>query len=233
MVQKEVCAQLLAGLDYRNLPKQARILDAGCGTGFGARLMQSHWPDAALTLVDFAPAMLTQTLDTGQHRCVADIEALPFCDASFNLWWSSLSIQWCDTGRVFTEAHRVLQPNGLLAVSTLGTDTFKELRQAFSAVDNYQHTLTFTTPEEIYKVLFNLGFRDIHIQCKTFTLHYPDLKMLLRAVKDVGANQVTAGSRSTLMGRSSWQTLEAAFEQIRTPQGLPMSYDVLLAYASK
>ena len=233
VVQKEVCEQLLARLDYQIPPKQARILDAGCGTGFGARLLQARWPDAQLTLLDFAPAMLAHTLGTGKYRCVADIEALPFANASFNLWWSSLTIQWCNTRHVFKEAHRVLMPDGLLAVSTLGAGTFAELRKAFSAVDAYQHTLNFTTPEEISDALYQLGLKNIHIQRTTSTLHYPDLKTLLRAVKAVGANQVTAGGRSTLMGRTSWQNLETAFERMRTPQGLPLSYDVLMAYATK
>ena len=35
------------------------------------------------------------------------------------------------------------------------------------------------------------------------------------------------------MGRAAWQQLEAAYEQYRTPAGLPASYDVILAYAKK
>ena len=177
--------------------------------------------------------MLQQAQDIGHHHYVADIEALPFGNASFHLWWSSLTLQWCNTYQVLKEAQRVLQPHGLLAVSTLGTDTFKELRKAFSSVDAYQHTLSFTTPEEISATLYQLGFRDIQLQRPTFTLHYPDLKTLLRAVKAAGANQVTAGGRSSLMGRKSWQALEAAFELMRTPHGLPLSYDVLMAYATR
>lgn len=233
MVQKEVCVQLLAGLHCQAIHEKTRILDAGCGTGFGAHLLQSHWTNPEITLVDFAPAMLQKAMDTGNYRCVADIEALPFGNASFDLWWSSLSIQWCNTQQVFKEALRVLQPGGKLAASTLGTNTFTELRTAFSVVDSYQHTLKFTTPEIIADALQQLAFEDIYTQCKTFTLHYPDLKTLLRAVKAVGANQVTAGGRPSLMGRASWQTLEAAFELQRTPQGLPLSYDVIMAYATK
>lgn len=232
VVQKEVCAELMAGLNRYAIAKPAQILDAGCGTGFGSSLLQLHWPESEITLLDFAPAMLQHAQHSGQKPCVADMEALPFANTSFNLWWSSLAIQWCNNQQVFYEAHRVLRPGGLLAVSTVGADTFKELRQAFTAVDNYQHTLSFTSQDKLYNDLQQQSFKNIEIQRKTFTQYYSNLKNLLNAVKAVGANQVTSGGRSSLMGRTSWKNLETAFEELRTPQGLPLSYDVLMAYAT-
>ena len=71
------------------------------------------------------------------------------------------------------------------------------------------------------------------MQRETHTLHYPDLKTLLRAVKAIGAQNVGAGGRSGMMGRGAWQQLEAAYEAQRQSAGLPASYDVILAYASK
>ena len=44
------------------------------------------------------------------------------------------------------------------------------------------------------------------------SLHYPDLKSLLRAVKDIGANSVGEGARAGLFGRSAWQQVQAAYE---------------------
>ena len=63
--------------------------------------------------------------------------------------------------------------------------------------------------------------------------HYPDLKSLLRAIKDIGANSVGDGARSGLFGRRAWQQVQAAYEQHRTSDGLPARYDVILAYARK
>jgi malonyl-CoA O-methyltransferase len=61
---------------------------------------------------------------------------------------------------------------------------------------------------------------------------YPDLKSLLRSVKDIGAHTVGEGARTGMLGRSAWQRVEAAYEAYRTPQGLPASYDVFLCYAT-
>ena len=230
-LQKEVCALLLAGLDARGVGAYPAILDAGCGTGYGARLLRSKFAGAHLTLADFAPAMLEQAKSAADFCCVADIQALPFASGSFDLWWSSLAIQWCDTKAVFTEAARVLRSGGHLAVSTLGEHTFAELRTAFSAVDPYRHTLDFATEAHVHAALQHAQCTDIALYRTTIKQHYPDLKSLLHSVKAIGANTVVAGGRSALMGRKGWQALEAAFEKQRTPEGLPLSYDVIGGYA--
>ena len=232
-LQKEVCALLLAGLDASGLGAYPAILDAGCGTGYGARLLRSEFSGAHLTLADFAPAMLEQAKNSANICCVADIHALPFANSSFDLWWSSLVIQWCNTGAVFTEAARVLRSGGYLAVSTLGEHTFAELRTAFSALDPYRHTLDFATETLIYAAIQQAQCTDIALHRTTITQHYPDLKSLLHSVKAIGANTVVVGGRSALMGRKGWQALEAAFEKQRTPEGLPLSYDVIWGYAKR
>ena len=231
VVQRRVCERLLDELGFQGSP--SRIVDAGCGTGYGAHLLRSRWPAVHIAGVDFAPAMLDLAQSHADACFAADIEKLPFEAGHFDLWWSSLTIQWCDTDRVFSEALRVLKSAGQLAVSTLGPGTFEELRDAFSGVDQNRHTLPFSEPGTIGEALARAGLGKISVQRETHTLHYPDLKTLLRAVKAIGAQNVGAGGRSGMMGRGAWQQLEAAYEAQRQSAGLPASYDVILAYASK
>ncbi|HEX5804147.1 MAG TPA: malonyl-[acyl-carrier protein] O-methyltransferase BioC, partial [Azospira sp.] len=61
VLQREVCARLLAALTTPDAlttldAVPAAILDAGCGTGYGARLLHGRWPQAALVAADFAAA---------------------------------------------------------------------------------------------------------------------------------------------------------------------------------
>lgn len=231
IVQRRVCDRLLESLkDSAAAP--ARILDAGCGTGYGARRLRSRYPAAHITGVDFAPAMLEIAGHATDACLVADIERLPLDAGSFDLWWSSLTIQWCDAQTVFAEAARVLKPAGQLALSTLGPGTFFELREAFSGIDQHRHTLPFSEPDEIADSLRMVGFSNVTLLREKHVVDYPDLKTLLRAVKAIGAQNVGEGGRSGMMGRTAWRRLEAAYEQFRTPAGLPASYDVTLAYGT-
>ena len=230
VVQRRVCDRLLeAGDPAASTP--ASILDAGCGTGYGSHRLRQRWKGTHITGVDFAPAMLDLARHVTDTCLTADIEDLPFADRMFDLWWSSLAIQWCDTDRVFGEAARVLQPGGRLALSTLCPGTFQELRDAFSGVDHHRHTLPFSEPDAVRTSLEGAGFRDIVLIRETHAVFYPELKSLLRSVKDIGAHNVGEGGRSGMMGRQAWQQVVAAYETYRRPEGLPASYDVLLCYA--
>ena len=232
VVQRRVCDRLLAALGTPSAPP-ATILDAGCGTGYGARLLRTQWPQAEIIGVDFAPSMLAHARHTLDRGAAGDIEHLPFADARFDLWWSSLTIQWCDAAQVFNDAARVLRPNGRLALSTLATDTFHELRTAFSEIDSHRHTLPFNEPESIAAALAGAGFTDIELIRERHVVSYPDLKTLLRAVKSIGAQNVGSGGRSGMMGKDAWLRVQTAYEAFRTLDGLPASYDVLLCYARK
>ena len=231
VVQRRVCDRLLDELTSSS-PAPAHILDAGCGTGYGARRLRGRWPSTRITGVDFAPSMLDLARHETDTCLTADIEELPFPENNFDLWWSSLAIQWCDNDKVFLEASRVLKPGGQLALSTLGPGTFHELREAFADVDQHRHTLPFSEPDEVRSALERAGFDQITVLREKHSVYYPNLKSLLRSVKDIGAHNVGEGARSGMMGRSAWQHVEATYETHRTTEGLPASYDVILCYAN-
>jgi malonyl-CoA O-methyltransferase len=166
-------------------------------------------------------------------RIAGDLEHLPLADASLDLYWSSLAVQWCDLTKALREAHRTLRRDGLVALASLGPATFHELRHAFADVDDHRHTLSFHSDHEVRKIAVDLAFTAISTKKSTKVTHYADFKTLLRAVKAIGANQLGDGRRTSLMSRSSFLRAEAAYEQLRTPAGLPLSYDVIYLYAQK
>lgn len=222
-VQRRICDRLAA-----SLPVQAchRLLDAGCGTGYALPLLQARYPDAAILALDLSVGMLAR-VPPGALRLAGDLEQLPLAPHSLDLYWSSLAVQWCDLPAVLHEARRTLRLGGTLRLATLGPATFHELRHAFAGIDRHDHTLNFLTPEAVAAAAHAAGFPTVDLAQHTETAHYPDLKTLLRAVKAVGANQVGAGRRTSLMSRQSLLRVEAAFETLRTPAGLPLSYDVI------
>jgi malonyl-CoA O-methyltransferase len=229
-LQRRVCDLLLAALPEMT---PASILDAGCGTGHALGLLADRWPDADIVPADFAPAMIAAAGGTG---VCADVENLPFAAATFDLYWSSLTIQWCEARRAIVEAARVLAPGGTLAVSSLGPGTLAELDAAFAGVDDHRHVLPFSPPEALAEACAAAGLDDLRIEQRQLRLHYPNLATLLRGLKALGANQIGdggGGRRPGLMGRRTWQTVEARHEVHRDDAGLPATFEVMLCTARK
>jgi malonyl-CoA O-methyltransferase len=223
-VQRSICQQLLARLPADCSPRC--LLDAGCGTGYALNLLHARFAQANMLALDLSAAMLHR-VSTPCDRLAGDLEHLPLADASIDLYWSSLAVQWCELPRAMAEARRVLKPGGQLALASLGPDTFHELRHAFAGVDQYRHTLAFHTPGEIAQMARDAGFSAVAVQQETITAHYADFTTLLKAVKAIGANQLGDGRRTGMMSRGSFSSAEAAGESLRTAAGLPLSYDVV------
>lgn len=226
-VQREVCDRLA---DYceQVAPsfEPGAILDAGCGTGYSIHWLEQRWPLAELNLVDFAPGMLlaSRTRSPQALRVCADIEALPFADGQFDLYWSSLAWQWNDPERCLTEAGRVLKPDGMLAVATLGADNFPELRHAFNEIDDYSHVLAIPDPARLLAGC-HIGHWQVRLwRRQPVRRYYPDVRALLRRVKAVGAREVEQ-RRPAPLSRTAWQAMTTRYERLREDRGLPLTYD--------
>lgn len=229
--QRETGRQLLAQVDAAYLPNQ--VIDVGCGTGHGVHLLRARWPDVQVAALDFALDM-TRRLPANAQRICGDAEALPLRGESFDLFWSNLTLQWCDPLHFAGEAARVLRPGGRAAVSTLGPLTFTQLRTAFDGVDRYRHTIDFPPTEDVESAFRKAGLQVTTLHRAVVFRHYPDVPTLLRAVRQLGANRVTGSNRRPgLMGRRAWQHFVENYERQRVPSGLPLGYDTVLICAEK
>ncbi len=228
--QRRICDHLL-----QNLPVEAafsQVLDAGCGTGYGLQQLQEKFPTARFVALDLSPDMLAICpTDNNTLKITGDLESLPLLQTSIDLYWSSLAVQWCHLPSALHEAHRILKPGGQLALATLGPKTFHELRHAFSAVDEHQHTLGFHTEAEVKDIAEAKGFTDLRLETWCEQVFYPDFKSLLMGVKASGANQLGAGRRQTLLSKEGFKQAESRYETFRTERGLPLSYHVIALYS--
>ncbi len=107
-------------LELRPRPGVAH-LDLACGAGLALQLAAAHGADVAG--VDASPAMAAYAAarTPGARVEVADLEALPFPDASFDAVTSFNGVQYAaDVDAAVREAARVLKPGGRLAVAVWG-----------------------------------------------------------------------------------------------------------------
>jgi SAM-dependent methyltransferase len=103
-------------------PPGGRVLDVGCGPGHVAAHLATRGLD--VTGIDLDPGMIEQArrrLGSRATLAVADVAALPFEDASFDVVMSTLSMHhWADTPAGLAEIARVLRPDGVALVYDLG-----------------------------------------------------------------------------------------------------------------
>ena len=96
-------------------------LDAGCGAGMAAQIAASR--GAKVSGFDAAEALLAiarERVPSGDFR-VADLENVPFDDASFDVVTGFNSFQFAgDPVRALAEARRVAKPGGKVVVMTWG-----------------------------------------------------------------------------------------------------------------
>ncbi len=251
VLQREVCDRLLERLDYMAL-QPARVLDVGCGTGYGLAHLHARYEQSELCALDIAPAMLatararlpqptwaqrtlarfTSAPPSAAHWVCADMDRLPLASNSVNLVWSSLALQWAhDLEATLKGFHRVLAPGGLLMFATFGPDTLKELRAAFSSIDDAPHVNRFIDLHDIGDMLIHAGFASPVMEMDMLTLTYADLKTLMRDLKGIGAHNAAAARRRGLLGKSAWARLEQAYESNRCEGRLPATFEVIYGHA--
>ena len=93
-----------------------KVLDAGCGKGRFARVLQEQNARARVTGLDISEAMLR-----GVPPCVGKVAgvltALPFAAAAFDCVYATESLEHAvDTGTAVAELCRVLKPGGRLVI---------------------------------------------------------------------------------------------------------------------
>lgn len=148
-------------------PPGAVVVDAGCGVGEVARLMQAERPDLSFILVNVNASQLAECPERMQQVC-ADFADLPLADSSVDVVMFNFSLchaeDWLKTLR---EAHRVLKPGGILFVFDMARYAGdNELMDRLVAAHAY-------APQQIDKVMRRAGFADA-----IGTYHQPNLTRL-------------------------------------------------------
>ncbi|HEY1284041.1 MAG TPA: malonyl-ACP O-methyltransferase BioC [Steroidobacteraceae bacterium] len=236
VLQARVGDELLQRVKFFQLEPTV-VVDLGAGTGRATAELKRRYRRANVIALDIAPGMLREARRNQRwfrrfERVCADALRLPFANASVDVVFSNLMLQWCgDLDVALGEVRRVLKPDGLFAFTTFGPDTLKELRAAWTAVDGYTHVNTFIDMHDVGDALGRAGLTEPVLDVERVTLTYDDALEVMRDLKAIGAHNVTAGRPRGLTGRARLQRVQAAYESARRDGLIPATYEVVYGAA--
>ena len=238
-VQTEIGDRLFERLHYLNI-KPRFVLDLGCGPGLFSARLKKHYPDAQIIGLDLAYNMLMCARQKQGWRrkwglVNADMTALPFASGVFDLVFANQVVHWSNPlSAVMSELNRVMRPEGCLMFSTLGPDTFQELRQAFSTADAYSHVNVFPDMHDVGDCLLAEYFLDPVVDMEILTAHFNGLPALLRTLKAQGVRNINPLRNQGLTGKQAWLRFEHAMAAQSISVGkFPLTYEVVYGHAWK
>jgi SAM-dependent methyltransferase len=120
--------------DGYDFDDEADVLEVGCGdANVWRESLERIPPGWRLTLTDFSPGMVDAAravLGDRAECAVADVQELPFPDASFDAVIANhMLFHVEDRPRALGELARVLLPGGAFRATTIGRDHLRELRE--------------------------------------------------------------------------------------------------------
>lgn len=131
-------------------------------------------------------------------------------------------MQWCsDLHGALSELCRVVRPGGTVAFSTLAHGSMPELRRAWQAVDDREHTNRFLPEEQLEKALHGW---DVEYQLHPVTLWFDDALSAMRSLKGIGATHLHDGREQRVLTRSQLQQLQLAWPSVQGKY--PLTYQL-------
>jgi malonyl-CoA O-methyltransferase len=238
-LQRAVADNLLESLDVIKITPQI-ILEIGAATGYCATALAQRYPRAPILLLDYSPAMLgyarrkLRRWRSRERYVGGSAEKLPLANGSIDFIFSSLTFHWCnDLDTVFAECIRVLKPNGLLLFSSLGPDTLRELRDAWSSVDSSPHVNMFIDMHDVGDALIRAGFASPILECDKIIVNYDRVDALMRDLRRTGSANSISGRKKNFSTRRDFAHMVKTYESFRVDSKLPATFEVVYAHGWK
>lgn len=233
-VQREVLRRVFTGAQIL-FPQACAVLDAGCGTGMFSAMAREAGMRWDITQIDLAAGMCAVAQAHNPRVAAADMSCLPFANAAFDGYVSSLALQWLPSPQAaFSECARVLKPGGRAIFATFGPETLHEMKAAFADVDAAPHVNDFL-PADVLSGYFSAGGMTLQRQ-ESWRLErrYAGLFDLMRSIRAVGASNKDIARRKGLASRAYFAKVEEAYRtRFGGAQGISATWEVVMLAGEK
>lgn len=200
ILQQEVGTRILKRLDFIQTSPNS-ILDAGCATGFFSRKLSKIFPKARVLGVDISTEMINfankkKRWLSRQKFKVLDLTQIPIENHKFDFIFCNLTLPWIeDINHCFDQWKQQLNPEGLLMFSTLGPDSFKELKSELLRVDPDLPMMNFIDMHDIGDALLKNNFTDPVMDTEILNFVYDNQPQMIRELKSSGMLQLILGEK--------------------------------------
>jgi malonyl-CoA O-methyltransferase len=164
-----------------------KIIDLGSGTSAIYKNFSTS-NKSQFFEVDLSLAMLQKTPNKSSKLIVADIENLPIKNESFDIIISSFALQWLqDFNKIFSNFHKILKKDGILAFCIPTDETLDKLREASEITGCNFHFNKLPKITDLEKDLQKCGFLKEIIKSEVVKLDFNGAIEALKHFKKTGA----------------------------------------------
>ena len=151
---------------------------------------------------------------------VADEEALPFADGTFDLVVSALALQLVnDLPGTLVQIRRALKPDGLFLAALLGGETLNELRQSFAAAESEveggvsPRVAPFADLRDLGALLQRAGLALPVADADRLVVRYESAFALMHDLRRMGATNALVDRRRTPLRRATVMRMAEIYAQ--------------------
>ena len=210
-----LCDRLLSRLDVIRM-NPTTILNMSWHTQHSEMQLKKRYPNATIMNV--------------QH--FSDLNLLT--DLSFDLVISHFSLLHENESILLLHAFsRLLRDEGLLLLSSLGPDSFLELRDSFSVVDHHRHVHSFLDMHQVGDWMKELHFSDPVMDREDITLAYDDVNLFFDDLKKCGAVNVMQLRQRGLLSKNKWKKMLLHYEQFKKDNYFPVTLEMIYGHGWK
>lgn len=235
-----LAARMAERLDWIKLDAHTLVLWQGL-LGGGHAALRARYPQAEVLWAEPDAAEPAQRLlrtpwwqpwKRNADQVLAP-DALPLGGAQM-LWASLGLLGQADPDALFRRWAQALAPQGYLMFSTLGPDSFKELRALYASQGWGVATPAWIDLHDLGDALLKAGFADPVMDQERITLTWADAETLWRELAALGGNLAPDRHLGLRTPRWKQRWLAAAGEQLRQSDGrLALTLEFVCGHALK